>query len=353
LLTNKAAIGRPLYNPHIMILIQQALLRCYPIDELVMIERLELGPFSRGWLAEVKEHGQLQRWFVKQHRSKTKARLAFELQLQESLCRQGLDVIPPVIPTRDGELWFGPDHDGICFSVHPFIDADPPSDWMKSSPLSDEKRRRAGAELARFHAQCRRAASELPQGWQNQAQPWLPQLQPALDAALSKAEQQLPAADPIRQFAGSHGDKLRRELRLCLEKLQSRNFEQILIHGDYHPGNLLWRSDRIVAVLDFDYVQLGWVGYDLAYAAYMFGRDFQNQSEASLDDRSLMSFVAGYGADPESVEDFRLLPPILVGYWLLEEYVEQPPLRESTATVLMSALQDAATTVERGHPARF
>jgi len=330
-----------------MILVQEALLRCFPVDELVMIERLELGPFSRGWLAQVKQSGQSQRWFVKQHRRKQKARLEFELQLQELLSRQGLDVIPAVIPTRSGMLWFACDDE--YFSVHPFIDADPPSDWMKNAPLSTEKLHLAGAELAQFHDGCRRAQKALPASWQNQARPWLPQLQNSLNEALSKAEQRLPADDPIGKLAATGGQKIRRNLASCLAKLQSEQHERILIHGDYHPGNVLWRLGRIVAVLDFDYVQLGWPGYDVAYAAYMFGRDFQSPGIPHAG--ALSSFSEGYGIDPAAIDAFKLLPPVLVGYWLLEEYVEQPQLRETIFTALQTSLQDAVNLIGAGETA--
>jgi aminoglycoside phosphotransferase (APT) family kinase protein len=40
-----------------------------------------------------------------------------------------------------------------------------------------------------------------------------------------------------------------------------------LLHGDYHPGNTLWRGDRLVAVVDWEVPGIGDPAFDVAYCA--------------------------------------------------------------------------------------
>ncbi|MEV8509740.1 aminoglycoside phosphotransferase family protein [Actinoplanes sp. NPDC051475] len=41
---------------------------------------------------------------------------------------------------------------------------------------------------------------------------------------------------------------------------------EVLIHGDFHPGNVLWGDDgRVAGVVDWDYPSLGAAGFDLAH----------------------------------------------------------------------------------------
>ena len=43
--------------------------------------------------------------------------------------------------------------------------------------------------------------------------------------------------------------------------------ETTLVHGDYWPGNVLWREGSIVAVLDWEAATLGDPARDVAYCA--------------------------------------------------------------------------------------
>ena len=58
--------------------------------------------------------------------------------------------------------------------------------------------------------------------------------------------------------------------------LSSRN-RPVLLHGDYWPGNILWRDDRLVAVIDWEDARIGDPLSDLAISRldllWIFGRE--------------------------------------------------------------------------------
>ena len=73
--------------------------------------------------------------------------------------------------------------------------------------------------------------------------------------------------------------------------------EQI-IHGDWHPGNLLFASQKVTGVFDFDSVKIAPSVTDLANGLLQFsivsGRPNPTDWPAYLDQGKLANFIAGY-----------------------------------------------------------
>jgi Ser/Thr protein kinase RdoA (MazF antagonist) len=64
---------------------------------------------------------------------------------------------------------------------------------------------------------------------------------------------------------------------------------QALIHGDFHPGNVLFAQDSVKAVIDWDFARLDDPLFDLAYARMMFCGTFREPdfSPDNLFDKTL------------------------------------------------------------------
>lgn len=84
--------------------------------------------------------------------------------------------------------------------------------------------------------------------------------------------------------------------------------ERQLIHGDFHPGNLLFSDGQAVAIIDFEYLSIEPPLYDLAYALIMFCTQWtqpaaQSQisnTDGAVDPAKLRSFLNGYLTDVSS-----------------------------------------------------
>lgn len=113
-------------------------------------------------------------------------------------------------------------------------------------PWSGSKLQQAAQELARIHALSPIDAdlSFLSKRWQS-AEHMLKTWPVELDQSLNEGE--------IRRALSSSWPA-------------PRNNREVLLHGDYWPGNLVWRDEQLAAVIDWEEAELGDALADLAIA---------------------------------------------------------------------------------------
>ena len=82
------------------------------------------------------------------------------------------------------------------------------------------------------------------------------------------------------------------EIREYIKELsfEKYNADFKLLHGDFWPGNLLWKSHNIVGVVDWDYAAIGDPLYDLAVSClmfrYLYGRQDMESFKVAYIDQS-------------------------------------------------------------------
>lgn len=78
-----------------------------------------------------------------------------------------------------------------------------------------------------------------------------------------------------------------------------------LLHGDWHPGNMIFRAGRVVAVVDFDGARTGPVAHDLAAGLLQFSLARVGVDPGAwpdgLDAHRFAAFVRGYRPGPEGL----------------------------------------------------
>ncbi len=92
-----------------------------------------------------------------------------------------------------------------------------------------------------------------------------------------------------------------------------------VIHGDWHPGNMVFRESSVAAVVDFDSVQMGARAMDLANGALQFsllggGKDPQQWPDAP-DENRYLRFCHGYDQEEGctiSQAELRAMAPLMI-----------------------------------------
>jgi homoserine kinase type II len=102
-----------------------------------------------------------------------------------------------------------------------------------------------------------------------------------------------------------------------------------VLHGDWHPGNLLYRDRRIVAVLDFDSARIEPRIIDVANAALQFSMrtsDGENPEQwpEALEVKRIRALLAGYdetAEEPISSEERQALPWLILEALIVETVI--------------------------------
>lgn len=137
-------------------------------------------------------------------------------------------------------------------------------------------------------------------------------------------------------------DELLGMYRSCANDVDSigiRHWPAQLVHGDWHPGNTLYRGPHVVAVIDFDSLRLEPRVLDVANGALQFsitmdGEDLDRWPD-HLDESRFKRFCRGYDAVEECI--------------LSTAEIEAMPLLMVEALILEAAAPIAATGSFAGH----
>ncbi len=114
-----------------------------------------------------------------------------------------------------------------------------------------------------------------------------------------------------------------------VEKLGYRTWRQTVVHGDWHPGNLLFKNSTVVAVLDFDSARLECAMADLANAALQFSMkmswpDDPDTWPKGLDAERIRALLRGYHETAErklAEDEIAALPWLMIEALVMESVV--------------------------------
>jgi len=171
--------------------------------------------------------------------------IGFDHDAVRFLQSRGARVQSP-IETGDGETWLY--HDGECWEAYPWVDGDP-------YPATAEALDSVANQLAAFHLAGKDFRGKyLPGGF--------PRGETTPDRLLGIARQLGPSCGNISSFYAAQV----REAGNRLDDLTYGSLQQILVHGDIQPGNMIFSGSELITFVDYDWLGRQPAIYDLAGA---------------------------------------------------------------------------------------
>ncbi len=141
----------------------------------------------------------------------------------------------------------------------------------------------------------------------------------------------------------------KRILSYALEAHQANARPQALVHGDWHPGNMIFEGDEIIGACDFDNTRLGSRDRELAQALVYFS--MKRASDTDNPDAPLMDLLTsvwrGYRDTSNSPTNPRLCASMLPAVILDEALADTGIDHESRAALVRLALQKARVLDEK------
>ncbi|MHC4415697.1 MAG: phosphotransferase enzyme family protein [Planctomycetota bacterium] len=247
-------------------------------------------------------------------------RVAFAHSLQLYLAEHGYPV-PTLIGTREGNNSML----HLNGRIYELFEHTSGTRYDGSTRATELAGRALGA-LHRLLAGCR-PPYEAPVGTYHAAAGIDAKLKQVPDAVLArepeaKREALVPSSGLLR---AAYEDAARR-----VGQAGFRNWPRGIIHGDWHPGNLLYRGRAgVVAVLDFDSARLEPRMADIANAALQFSmklpaREDPRRWPDDLDVERVRRLVRGYNqaaAHPVGADELQAMPWLMIEALVLESVV--------------------------------
>lgn len=237
--------------------------------------------------------------------------IAFSHQLQAHLAAAGFPA-PRLIPTRSGGRTLLVLGESV-YEMFEFVAG-------HAYDGSIAQTRDAGAVLARFHVTAADLAVRcpVPQGDYHDNN--------AVRTGLKAAETKLADRGDAAALVGALGRAYNQAVDRC-EQAGMRTLPAAVIHADWHPGNMLFRRDRVAAVIDYDSVRVSRRVIDVANGALQFSMPGEGDPTTWPDHLDLdryAAFIAGYDAAVALQAGERHCLPELMVQTLIAECV--PPI---------------------------
>jgi len=206
-----------------------------------------------------------------------------EFRVLQVLARSGFPVPSPLLLDADGEVYGARTLVMERVVGRPLLAPDDLGDYLDQTART----------LARLHA--------LPIA----DVAFLPELRVDIERALS-------------EYRGRQADDLQAAIyaAACREwaSIAAKTFPMALVHGDYWPGNILWRRNRLIGVIDWEQPRIGDPVKDVATCrgdiSILFGM--------AAADEFLRRYIAAGGASVETLPFYELL----ISTWAVRE-IEQ------------------------------
>lgn len=301
----------------------------FNLDEIESIDCLPCGPFSSVFRLRCR-----QGVFCLKMRQAEEGEIEKENMVAAHFASTGKLLMPLTLPAADGRLVAS--IGGQTWTLSAFIEADPPFSWTEpawDSPICYQ----AGSALRRFHVGGLDLAPVLDK------EPGLAEILPGrLERAYrSLSNMRWPSLDmpPSVRLAISMQDEVKEALEQALvAAAESPASGQTLVHGDWHPGNLLFRGGRLACVVDLEHVRADHALWDLGYAAVLFCAAWADDPavDGVIDPRLFHALLRGYSDGDGSrlpareplaaaVHPYMVASCHLLIYWLLERYASAAP----------------------------
>ncbi|CAN5451579.1 hypothetical protein BH11CYA1_BH11CYA1_36690 [soil metagenome] len=267
------------------------------------------------------------------------------------LLERAFDLAVPILLANDGK----PCHftEGRYWTLRPYIESSKPFNWRRMT-WNETHCSEAGRVLAMLH--CAGDGANLSPGLIKRLKPsinWQTACLERIRHAFAIASEfgvmpgynlTVAAAEAIVGRLQGRVEQVVEVQAMIEEWLRAHGSKyawRALLHGDFHPGNLLFRGSAVKAVIDWDYSRLDDPLFDLAYARLMFCGRFREAdfSRTEMFDKELCDrFEASYRDHLDSTQSEHYLWLIVLCSLVMGENASRQ--EEAMAADILSAYSE-------------
>jgi homoserine kinase type II len=317
----------------------KSILGYYDLGELVEYTPYRRGYVNTSYAIVTRQRKQTLTYFLRRYRKTILAEeLEFEHAVINRLVERHFDLVARLIRTQAGQTYLHwppevPQGEGAYYAIFDFLPGEDKYTWIAPACTVMEYTD-AAAVLARFH---HTVGDFIPAGHRREPKirPLLADLSRTIAAWLLPGkhtafdDRLLSARDPI-QSSIEH-------TRAALNRLDSSQLLELVIHCDYHPGNLKFQDGRVVGVFDLDWSKTDARAFDVALAVWYFFTTWAVPDDGELRIDQATAFLQAYqetlqgkpGVGPLNPFEINTFPDLLnaanlyVLNWTVQDYAHK------------------------------
>lgn len=310
------------------------ILKDYDLGELAGYEKNERGFVNTAYAIYTLAAGERKRYFLRKYkRGIGEEEILFEHSLLEHLVATGAPVAR-IHHTRFGKSYLhryedAEDRDGVFYTIFDYLPGEDRFTWV--NPILTERELSDSARvLAKLHVD---AGGFIPLG--RRAEPKILDLLPVIAETWSgcPARSKENVFDQrIRQHFSSMSSNIAATIS-TLGEPGVRSLPQMVIHCDYHPGNLKFSAGSVTGVFDFDWSKIDLRLFDVGLALWYFCTSWGTDDGKFLLERA-RTFLHSYhetvaahpGAATITAQEAHYLPVMInagnlyVMHWTILDY---------------------------------
>jgi homoserine kinase type II len=309
----------------------------YDLGELVSYERDQRGTVNTSYSIHTLKDGRSGQYFLRRYKSAIKhEEILFEHSLINHLVDHSRCPVARLHRTTEGSTFYmrpaADPGDGPCYyAIFDFLHGEDRYTWVDPHCTVHELEN-AGELLATFHA----AVSSLVCDGMRAESKILDLLR-----EIEKVWEESPARSKgtlLDRYLAENFllvQKSIAETRAALSGQAIRSLPEVIIHSDFHPGNLVFDGEEICGLVDFDWSKVDLRLFDVALAVWYFSTSWADPRDGELRLEEVRTFLGAYqrtllsaSATPALSEDELTLMPhmlaaanIYVMYWGLRDYL--------------------------------
>lgn len=267
----------------------------YDLGELVECEKNERGFVNTAYAICMLAGGEHKRYFLRRYKAGIgEEELIFEHALIEHLLKAGSPVAR-IHHARSGKSYLhrqegAGDTTGVFYTIFDYLDGEDPFTWV-DPVLTREQLVASASVLARFHLD---VGGFTPLG--KRAEPRILDLLPMIADTWADCPTRSKGTIFDRRIVENQAE-VSANIAATLATLgepEVRALPELVIHCDYHPGNLKFSGDQVTGVFDFDWSKVDFRLFDLGLALWYFCTSWRGGDDGSLRLDWTQTFLEAY-----------------------------------------------------------
>lgn len=276
-------------------------------------EVTEVWPISGGYInwsfgaRAVSGDGESLYFVRKYNRGTDGDAVRYEHALIDQLVHRGFDKVAPVLRTGDEASFVtlrdaNDPHIDRYFAVYGFLPGETKYSWCFDTDVTETELVNCARTLAEYHA----AVSDYAPGRDRRPTPGayqgngtlppimehLPILPPIYEALATGAEQNV-----FGRYLRSKIDTVLRCVRdATLHGRRLEGMPALVVHSDFHAGNMKYQDGEVVALFDFDFARFDYRMFDIGHALHFFCFSWAPEDDGQLWAEKMVRFVREYQA---------------------------------------------------------